>query len=180
MVFLRSHRAALIALHILFYAGFALWRSVFLPLPLVQTCVLGILFIWISIVDVERKEIPDTASLLLALTGLVFAYEANLNLLDHVLAGILWSSLFLGIGIGYSRLRGWQGLGFGDVKLMVGIGLWLGLAGATLAVFAAAMAAIGTIVAAKLAGRETFAGIGTTAVAFGPFLCLSAWVIWLF
>ncbi|WP_159086865.1 prepilin peptidase [Loktanella sp. Alg231-35] len=173
-------RISLIALHVTFYAGFAVAGYWHLPFPFAQAFILAALLIWISVVDVERLEIPDVAASLLALTGGAFAYATGSNLIDAISAGIVWPLLFWIVGAGYGKLRGWQGLGFGDVKLMVGIGLWLGFAQTTLVVFTSALSGIAVIALTKLINRQSTADIGTTAVAFGPFLCLSTWVIWLF
>lgn len=175
-----SKRVQLIALHVFFYAAFATVRSLFGPLPIIALFVLGALLIWISVIDVERFEIPDLASGLLFASGLIFQRYYGHDLAAYLAGAVLWSALFWIVGIGYARLRGWDGLGFGDVKLIAGIAMWLGFTQTTTVVFASALTGILVIVGAKLVRGGSMADIGTTAVAFGPFLCLSAWVIWLF
>jgi leader peptidase (prepilin peptidase)/N-methyltransferase len=164
-----------VALHLAVYAGAAaVWPPVW-PWGAVAA-----LFIWISVTDIERLEIPDAASALLVLTGAVRLWAVpGLPLADHLMGAVLWPLLVWGVAVGYARLRGWQGLGLGDVKLMAGIGLWLGFGSTTIVLLAAALAGILTLVAAGLRQKVPFAALGTSAVAFGPFLCLSAWVVWL-
>jgi prepilin signal peptidase PulO-like enzyme (type II secretory pathway) len=169
------------ALHFLFYIGFLVLRSRFQPVPIPNAFILGLLLVWISVIDVERFEIPDTASALLAVTGAIFAYQAGQSVfIDRVAAGTLWAVLFWLVAEVYAKWRGWQGLGFGDVKLMLGIGLWLGLSGTTAVIFSASTAGIVTIVIMSARGRMQISELGKTGIAFGPFLCLSAWTIWLF
>jgi len=175
-----SSRAALLALHFLFYSGFALLAQLFTGVHPVFTPVLAILLIWISVVDIQRFEIPDLAAALLVLTGMVCVYALGLPVLDHLIAAMLWPLLFWAVGVAYMHWRGFQGLGFGDVKLMVGIGAWLGFGQTTLVVFAAAMAGVLVLLVTNLIKRKSISDIGTRAVAFGPFLCLSTWVIWIF
>lgn len=151
-----------------------------MPLPVLQSLVFGVLLVWISVIDIERLEIPDLAALTLVSTGAFFAWQRGADIVEYGVAGLIWAVLFWSVGVGYAKLRGWEGLGFGDVKLVAGIGLWLGLSETTLVVFGAALAGILAIAVAKAGTRSSFSDIGTTAVAFGPFLCLSAWVIWLF
>lgn len=166
-------------MHLLFYAGF--WVAAYMfrtPAPL-PSAVLGSLLVWISLVDTQRFEIPDSASVLLAASGLWFAWSDGVFMADHIGAALVWSLVFWGTGEGYARLRGFDGLGFGDVKLMVGIGLWLGFVQTTLVVFAAACAGILVLLTRSMLERAPPRTLATTAVAFGPFLCLSTWVIWL-
>ena len=176
----RPSLASLTLLHVPFYTGFAFAAQYSAaPVSLIGI-LLGILLIWISVIDLDRFEIPDTASLMLALSGLCAALLDQSPIIDRLVAGVVWPLLFWSVAALYGRLRGWHGLGFGDVKLMVGIGLWLGLAQTTLAVLAAALAGIAMIVVQQWTQPNPAQRIVTSAVAFGPFLCLSTWVIWLF
>jgi prepilin signal peptidase PulO-like enzyme (type II secretory pathway) len=172
---------ALWALHFGFYTGFLALRSCFQPVPMPTALILALLLVWISVIDVERFEIPDTASALLALTGGVFAYQAGEGIfIDHIVGGVLWAGLFWLVAGTYARWRGWQGLGFGDVKLMLGIGFWLGLNGTTAVVFSASIAGVLAILGGSVTGYTQDAKLDKTGIAFGPFLCLSTWIVWLF
>ncbi|WP_282073220.1 prepilin peptidase, partial [Janibacter hoylei] len=65
--------------------------------------------------------------LTLAVSGLAASFLGNdPDLLNRVIGGIIgFGSLFL-IGWGYRYLRGREGLGGGDPKLLGAIGCWLG------------------------------------------------------
>lgn len=171
-------RTALVALHLAVYAGFALWGNGFQDVHPIFALILAVSLIWISVIDIIRFEIPDLGAGLLAFTGVAFVVVSDAIVLDHALGATIWPLLFWIVGTGYMRMRGWQGLGFGDVKLMVGIGVWLGFHQTTLVVFAAALSGILTMLVFGLMKRTSFVDIGSRAVAFGPFLCLSAWVTW--
>jgi leader peptidase (prepilin peptidase)/N-methyltransferase len=135
---------------------------------------------WISMADLETLEIPDLAVISLVLTGAIRLWLApGLSIANHIAGGGLWPLLIWSVAALYARLRGWQGLGFGDVKLMAAIGLWVGFTGTILVLFAASLSGILAILALAMLQRRPLSKIGTSAVAFGPFLCLSAWVIWL-
>ena len=155
-------------------------RSLIFGWPPLMWPILASLMIWSSVVDIERMEIPDMASLALCITGVLFCYLDSHDIITHLLAAVIWAGLFCGVGLGYNRWRGWDGLGFGDVKLIAGLALWLGFADTTQAVFAAALAGIIVVLIGSSRSGRSFSDIGQTAVAFGPFLCLSAWVTWLF
>lgn len=172
---------ALWALHFGFYTGFLALRSWFQPVQIPTALILGLLLVWISVIDVERFEIPDTGAALLAAAGGLFAYQAGWTaFIDHIVGGLMWAGLFWFVAVTYARLRGWEGLGFGDVKLMLGIGLWLGLNGTTAVVFSASIAGVLFILAGHVTGRMQTVELDKTGIAFGPFLCLSAWIVWLF
>ncbi len=140
--------------------------------------VLGACLIWASVVDFERFEIPDLASLFLFVTGLAVAYGAGV-LVWHVAGAVLWAALFWAVAAFYRRYRGWDGLGFGDVKLIAGIAAWVGFYGTIWVVFAAAIAGIGMLLINAVLKGGQFQGSQQSAVAFGPFLCFSAWAVWL-
>lgn len=158
--------------------GIAVWLGL---QAVVQTLILGLLFVWITIVDFDRFEIPDTAVVLLVVSGLAARWlNGFTDMLDGAVAGVLWSGLFYIVGVGYLRFRGFHGLGFGDVKLMLGIGIWLGFSATILVVLSAAISGIVAILLIGLLRRQNTNDILGAGVAFGPFLCLCAWSIWLF
>ena len=185
MIFDRDHGAEgigkeaggatlLIALHVVIYGTLAL---AFWPV-LAMALVFAILLIAISVADIQRFEIPDLFSALLAVTGLL-AIAGHGNWADRVIAGIAFPALFYLVGVLYMRLRGQPGLGLGDVKLAAGLGLWLGVELSVWTLLAASLAGIATLLILALCRRSTITALTGSGVAFGPFLCLSAWAIWL-
>lgn len=139
-----------------------------------DAAVLSILLIWVSCVDFVKLEIPDTASALLFLTGLVFAYSDHLQ--SSLLAAFCWAALFWVVAKLAKHFLRQDGLGLGDVKLMAGIGAWLGFVLPIYVVLSASVAGTLTILVSEGLKPSALAG---KAVAFGPFLCLSTWVLWL-
>ena len=133
----------------------------------------GVVLIWISLVDLERHEIPDAASALLAVTGLGVTAAHGVPVLIHLLAGLVWGGVFAGVALCYRRVRGFDGLGLGDAKLMVGIGAWLGPVAPASVVLGATLSGIGFILTMQRGKQQS-------AIAFGPFLCFFAWMVWLF
>ena len=80
----------------------------------------------LSTIDFETGYIPDGSSLTIAATGLCWLYlsppyfwwEPALSIGQCLLVGV-------GLAWGYSRLRGRDMMGWGDVKLMAASGFWL-------------------------------------------------------
>jgi len=101
-----------------------------------------------------RGEILDRAA------GAAFGYLG--------LQGVAWL---------YRRLRGRDGLGGGDAKLLAAGGAWVGIGGLPTVLFA------GAGIALIVAGILILAGYRVrrdTALPFGPFLALGIWFVWLF
>lgn len=134
--------------------------------------------VWASWVDVQKLEIPDASSALLFCSGLLWlTTQTKYVILHHLLGAALWPLLFWAISWIYLKLRGRLGLGFGDVKLMAGIGLWCGLTDTILVVLGAALSGVCVLLLQAMATKTT--DISNSKLAFGPYLCLFAWGVWL-
>lgn len=161
----------LISVHILLYgAVWALAGSAGGSLALI----LGALLIWISCRDIAIFEVPDVAAYLLIILGVGIAPD----LAWAVGSALLWSAMFLAMRAGARSALGHEALGLGDVKLMGGLAAWLGPVAPVYVTLYASVAAILTLVAFALVRRENLSDIRGTGIAFGPFLCLSAWGVW--
>lgn len=162
----------LIAVHILVYAG--VW-SLLYPTLHITAPVLAVLLIWISCRDVVVTEIPDVAAVVLIISGVLFAPE----LLWSVGAALLWAAIYLGVAQGVKWWMGRAALGLGDVKLIAGLAAWVGPVAPVYVTLFASLAAIGALGVITAVRREKLSELTGTGIAFGPFLCLSAWAIWL-
>lgn len=121
-----------------------------------------------SFIDLELFILPDV----ITLPGAVLAPLCAVFVLGQdwrdVLAGAaIGSGAFLAIQIVYRRLRGVEGLGTGDVKLMLLLGALIGPRGLPLAVFGGSLLGL----AASLFYLRRGEGL-RTAIPFGPFLSL--------
>ncbi|MBT2132696.1 prepilin peptidase [Aliiroseovarius lamellibrachiae] len=168
---------SLVLLHLLVY-GLALfiiapgagWPAIALCAPL----------IWGSVIDIIRYEIPDEVSALLVLGGSIWIFTIpSLNAYEHILGALIWPVLFYAVRIGHFLFRKAHGLGLGDVKLIAGIGLWCGLLDTITVVLGAALAGILVLLLPRIMPGKRHAPPNQLMVAFGPYLCLSAWCVWL-
>ena len=126
-------------------------------------------------IDAEWMLLPDVLTLPLLLTGLAATwwFDAG-DVSEHaVAAGLGWFALWAVAAI-YRRLRGREGLGQGDAKLLGALGAWVGSAGLADILFGAALAGLGWAGLLRLRGRSLSA---TTALPFGPFLALAGWAV---
>lgn len=141
---------------------------------------LGITFGWallaLAIIDFRHQILPDELSLPLIPAGLAVAYAMDPVLLwDHVFGAVGGLAAFALVRHIYSRLRGREGLGFGDVKLLAGAGAWVSWEGLAGVVLIAALTALAAIVALSCTGRR-FSPLDR--VPFGTCICLALWVVW--
>lgn len=139
---------------------------------------LGIWLLTLGAIDLRRWVLPDVLTLPLAAAGLAAAaFRTPGELIDSGL-GILLGYLGLrAVSWVYRRWRGREGLGGGDAKLLAAAGAWTGATGLPSILFGSAVLALIVAGAMALAGYTLRRD---TALPFGPFLALTAWLVWLF
>jgi leader peptidase (prepilin peptidase) / N-methyltransferase len=143
---------------------------------------LGLIMIAIAIIDARRFIIPDPLVLAALALGCLDAWviqsgtSAPLDLLVAVLRGLGVAAAFWTLRAAYVHLRGWQGIGLGDVKLAAVAGIWLDFFAIVLAIEIAALAALTIALTRALRGRRM---TGRTAMPFGLFFAPAIWVCWL-
>ena len=138
---------------------------------------LGWTLLALAWIDARHMRLPDMLTLPLIPAGLLATWLRRPDALaDHAVAAIVGYAAFRLVALAYRALRGRDGLGQGDAKLLAAAGAWLGLAALGPVVFAGALACLAYVLVKRLAGAE----IGmATAVPFGPGLCLAIWALWL-
>ncbi|MGI9510539.1 MAG: prepilin peptidase [Geminicoccaceae bacterium] len=138
---------------------------------------LGWLLLVLAVIDQRQLILPDRLTLPLIPTGLGVAYLIDPALLDaHVIGAIVGMIAFTLIAIIYRALRGHEGLGMGDAKLLAGVGAWLGWAALPGVVLLAAFTALSFGVL-QLVTDEKADVRGE--IPFGPHLAFAFWASWL-
>ena len=168
------------------YGLFPARRALLLLLPLWLLLVGGILFtgglqmrslcgagfaavlLWLSYLDMRDGLLYDVITLPFAAVGFLFSLTgALMPVANAVIGGTLCGVLFYCL---YIAARG--GLGGGDVKFAVGLGVWLGWEDAVVAVWIAfllgGIAALFLLVTRRRGRRD--------GIPFGPFLALGGYV----
>ncbi len=155
-----------IALAALPWAGWA---------PLVAASVLGWTLLALAAIDLTHWTLPDVLTLPLLAGGLLATAVLDpASLLDHSAAAVLGGGGLALVAVTYRRLRGRDGLGYGDVKLLAAGGAWDGVASLPTILVGAAVA--GLLLAVL---RHGWRLERTIAVPFGPPLCLAIWAAFL-
>ena len=90
-------------------------------------------------------------------------------------AAVGWAALSL-IALAYRRLRGREGMGGGDPKLLAGIGAWVGALQLPFVLLGAGLLGLAAILLMRLRGEEVSA---TTRLPLGTLMAVAAWPIWL-
>jgi leader peptidase (prepilin peptidase)/N-methyltransferase len=141
-------------------------------------CVLGWVLLALAWIDWEHMILPDGLTLPLVLLGLGATLWLNpAALTNHAAAAALAYLLFRLIAWSYRRLRGRDGLGEGDAKLMAAAGAWVGIAALSGVLLGGAIL---TLVAAIIDAIRTGRGLnGAARLPLGPGLCLALWAVWL-
>lgn len=145
-------------------AGWQLWAG----------CTLGWTLLALAWIDWRHLLLPDILTLPLLLAGLAASWWQGTAISAMAGAVLGWLALW-GTAALYRRLRGAEGLGGGDARLLAAGGAWLGPAPLPWVVLLAALLGI----ALALSGRRGTPG-AVLAVPFGPPLAVAIWLAWLF
>lgn len=142
----------------------------------------GALFGWLlallALTDLDHFWLPDRVTATLALTGLAWgALGAPPWPIDRVIGLTVGYLSLAAIGLGYRLVRGRDGLGGGDPKLLGAIGAWLGWA---LLPQLLVLAALAGLAAAFILWRRGIAVGAQTRLPFGTLMALAAWPLWVF
>ncbi len=138
-------------------------------------CVAGWLLLALAWIDAETMLLPDALTLPLFLTGLGATWWLRPEaLLYHALAAGLAFLLLNEVGRLYRRVRGREGLGAGDPKLLGAIGAWVGLVNLPAVLLGSAVAGLAWALLMRVRGEA----IGmNTALPFGPFLAVAGFLV---
>lgn len=109
--------------------------------------------------DLSHRRIPNEWSAATALLGLADAFAAGRGW-QGLATGIGGAAFLWAFGAAYARIRGREGLGLGDVKLVAGLGIWLGPVGLALCFMGASVVtvvfALGFLLFRRLADDPPF------------------------
>jgi len=144
--------------------------AVFGPVPAALAAFgLCAMLVAMSLIDIKTGYLPDSMTLPLLWAGLVVnLWGSFVDLREAVIGAIagylfLWCVFWL-----FKWLRGIEGIGYGDLKLLAALGAWLGWIALPQVVLIAALSGAVVGLAAMWRGRMRF----EEPLPFGPFLAL--------
>lgn len=141
----------------------------------------GAIFGWILLtlaaLDSEHHWLPDRLTALLAATGLMAVLVVeDPNIVDHLIGGLAGYFALLLVAIVYRMIRGREGLGGGDPKMLGGIGIWLGWQYLPIILLGASI--IGLVFAVIRKSGSHPVGLDTQ-LPLGSLMAVAAFPVWL-
>ena len=141
-------------------------------LLLVPRLVLVAALIALFAIDLEHQLLPDRITLPGIVAGLVFSLFLPPGLRDAVLGMLIGGGVLWALAETYFRVRGIEGMGFGDVKMLAMVGAFLGWRGVVVTFVLSSLLG-GFFAVALLVSRRTTL---TSALPFGTFLSVAAFI----
>ncbi len=139
---------------------------------------LGALLVALTLKDIEEMRLPDLLTLSLAAMGIALAGTEGTNALYWSCAsGAIGLAGFWLIARAFRHLRGRDGLGMGDAKLLGAGGTLVGAEALAPVVFVAATSALVFVLV------KGWLGTGfplNEKLPFGPFIAAAIWIAWLY
>lgn len=153
-----------------FIAMAAIWLF---PLPqALGWMLLGWGLLTLGVLDARHYWLPDALTLPLAFLGLTIGpWVTGVMLGDAVIGAAAGYGALLAIALSYRALRGREGLGLGDAKLLGALGAWFGWQALPFILLASSVLALVWVALRAVAGGTVDR---TTRIAFGTFLCAVA------
>ncbi|NDP41150.1 MAG: prepilin peptidase [Aromatoleum sp.] len=151
------------------FAAYAIWRFGVTPKG-VSACVLLWTLLALTFIDFDTQYLPDNLTLPLVWAGLLVNLWGTFTPIAAAVIGAvagylsLWTIYWL-----FKLIRGKEGMGYGDFKLLAALGAWLGWQMLPLIVLLSSV--VGALIGLALIvfkGRDH-----TVPLAFGPYLAVA-------
>lgn len=167
------HTAIEIAAAAIGAAALAAWPG---PVGL-ASALFGWWLLLLAAIDLEHLWLPDKLTLPLIAAGLAVGWAGIGPELEQRLLGAAlgWGGL-AAIAFAYRRLRGREGIGGGDPKLLAGIGAWVGALQLPMILAGAGLAGLAAVALMWLRGEAV---TRTTRLPLGTLMAIAAWPVWL-
>lgn len=159
--------------------GLAFWSLAVLPGWLAWAgAALGWTLLTASLIDWQHMILPDRLTLPLIPAGLAVIWLLDpARLSAHLVGALAGFGLVLTIALLYRRLRGRDGIGLGDAKLLAAAGAWVSWEGLPSIILLASTAGLLAALLGRLLGRSLEA---QQELPFGPYLAAGFWLTWLY
>lgn len=140
--------------------------------------VFGLLFTWtlitLTFIDFDTQLLPDRFTLTLVGLGLaVNSYELYVDPIQAIWGAVIGFLCLWVVAMIYKLIRGREGMGYGDFKLLAALGAWMGPLSLPLIIFLSSL--IGSIIGIILLKVRK----KDIPFAFGPYIAIAGWVAFL-
>lgn len=158
------------------FTAFTFWLAYrsYGPSPYTAFVILFLcLLIALALIDLEHMILPDPLTLGGGVVFLIYSFfQPEISPLDALLSGFITGLLFTGLYFYYLKVRKIEGMGFGDIKMVLFLGLFLGHRKLIIAVFLASVLGLLTGIYFIIFRKKTM----KLALPFGTFLGLGSYV----
>lgn len=138
----------------------------------------------VSVIDIRTTEIPDPLSYYLIISGVAFSTfnlllgnESFVRIANSLLGGIIGFLLFYLISFFGEKIFAKPVLGGGDIKLMCGIGCYLGVSSVFKILFVSSLLTLFYVIILSIVKRQQLWG---QYIQFAPFISAATFVIVIF
>jgi prepilin signal peptidase PulO-like enzyme (type II secretory pathway) len=129
----------------------------------------------VSFIDAKTLRIPNWLTAILFVSGLVMLARSDvMTIALHLGSSAAIYLLTVGLSYAYRRLRGVNGLGLGDAKLLASFAVWVGPLWLAPIVFLASSLAIIFVLFRRLLAGAALSKV----IPFGPFLSAAFFASW--
>jgi prepilin signal peptidase PulO-like enzyme (type II secretory pathway) len=138
--------------------------------------VLASFLLALSYVDLREFRLPDVLTFPLIILGLAQSYLAG-AIIPALIGAVVGYTAFVAIAYAFKRLRGMDGLGRGDAKLLAAGGAWVGWLNLPMVVLIASL--LGIVIALLGASAAKIrSDVPDNWVPFGPCLAVGIFAVW--
>lgn len=154
------------------------WWGIHGPVLLYWSALLAGALAFLIVYDFRHFLLPNLVTLPLLAVGLVYqALQDMPALIEGVIGSVAAMMFMVALNLIYKALRGRDGLGYGDAKLMGAAGAWLGWEPLSIVLLLGSLSALSHIAARALLSLERIDA--QKQIAFGPYLAFGIWLSWL-
>ncbi|WP_339694592.1 prepilin peptidase [uncultured Parasphingorhabdus sp.] len=140
--------------------------------------VFGWLLLTLAALDVKHHWLPDRLTAILALSGLLASLlMVSSTFLDRLTGGLAGYAALAIVAAAYKYIRGRDGLGGGDPKMLGAIGCWLGWQALPLVILGASLVGILVAISWRLRGGNV---TRESMLPLGSLMAVAAFPIWLY
>ena len=157
----------------------ALWSAgLFTGALLWVSCAFGWALLALATTDLKYYLLPDFLTLPLIPAGLVVAWAFDsMAIVGHAVGVLVGYGFVIMLRRIYASIRGREGMGLGDAKLLAASGAWLSWQALPSVLVLGALSGLLFILVSGLRGVTVTL---TNRVPFGTFLCFGTWLVWLY
>lgn len=141
------------------------------PSSLLAGFPLGWLLFVLACWDFQHGRLPNVLTLPLLALGPCIAPLVHDSIVDSLIGAFAGFAGLSCIAVLYKFVRGQDGLGGGDVKLLAAAGAWVGWQSLFVVLL---IASVSGLLFALMTGRRT----GAAVLPFGPFIAAGTWAVW--